>query len=80
MSLSPYRTFGLRVSSPLHDASACRVSLNNMTDEMEVDVPDQRGTKRPAEEPDASGPAKPKRIKVRRAGSPLPVARHTSCQ
>lgn len=35
-----------------------------MTGEMEVDVPEQRGEKRPVEETDVSGPPKPKRIKV----------------
>lgn len=31
---------------------------------MDVDSPEQRGSKRPAEETDASEPPKPKRIKV----------------
>lgn len=77
MSLSPYRNSALRVSSPLHRARACQgIILNNMADEMDVDNSEQRGTKRPAEEPVATGPAKPKRIKVRQAGLPLSVARH----
>lgn len=33
---------------------------------MEVDSPDQRGTKRPVEETDSSEPSRPKRIKVGR--------------
>jgi hypothetical protein len=35
-----------------------------MAGEMDVDVPEQRGEKRPVEETDVSGPPKPKRIKV----------------
>jgi hypothetical protein len=40
--------------------------LNEMDGEMEVDSPDQRGTKRPVEETESSEPAQPKRIKVGR--------------
>ncbi|GLI72656.1 DNA mismatch repair protein Mlh1 [Penicillium ochrochloron] len=35
-----------------------------MAGEMDVDVPEQRGEKRPVEETDVSGPPKPKRIKA----------------
>lgn len=31
---------------------------------MDVDIPEQRGEKRPVEEADVSGPPRPKRIKV----------------
>lgn len=38
-----------------------------MADNMDLDSPDQRGTKRAVEEAELSGPSKPKRIKVRTA-------------
>lgn len=45
-------------------ANARQTALNDMTDVMEVDSPDQRGTKRAGEDSETSGPAQPKRIKV----------------
>jgi hypothetical protein len=52
------------VSSPRHDTNTRRTAFLTMAGEMDVDVPEQRGEKRLAEETDVSGPPKPKRIKV----------------
>lgn len=55
------------MSSPLHGARTRRNILNTMADNMDLDSPDQHGTKRAVEEPEVSELPKPKRIKVRAA-------------
>jgi len=47
-----------------------------MADNMDLDSPDQRGTKRAVEEPEVPGPSKPKRIKVRTAQPSSSGTRH----
>lgn len=63
ISLSAYPRLQ-SASSPRRNTNRRRIGNLNMEGGMDIDAPEQRGTKRPVEEASASGHPKPKRIKV----------------